>query len=104
MAEAGGLTLPPKNEDLKKQEEAALHGKDLTLNLNFEDGKRECMKVKNSTEVGYVKLMLSQTCKVPVKNIAFHFKGKLMIDPMSFCDHQGVDTNEISIEVRFHEN
>lgn len=101
MAEAGGLTLPPKNDELKKQEEAALHGSDLTLKLLLPDGSTEIMQVKNSTEVGYVKLVLSQKKGVAVHQICLSFGGKPMIDPMSLCDHPGVEPPEVEVKVEF---
>lgn len=101
MAEAGGLTLPPKNDELKKQEEAALQGSDLTLKLLLPDGSTETMKVKNSTEVGYVKLVLSQRKGVGVQQVSLSFDGKPMIDPMSFCDHPGVEPPEVEVKVEF---
>jgi len=102
MSDASGLTLPPKNEDLKKKEEKELQGNDLTLKLLLPDGTTESMNVKSSTVVGYVKILLSEKLKVPVGRISLLFKNKPMINPMSFCDYEGVTPPEIKVIVKFN--
>eukprot|EP00922_Rhytidocystis_sp_ex-Travisia-forbesii_P019052 GHVS01028275.1.p1 GENE.GHVS01028275.1~~GHVS01028275.1.p1 ORF type:complete len:104 (+),score=21.81 GHVS01028275.1:257-568(+) len=101
MAEAGGLTIPPKNDELKKEEEAALHGADLRLNLKMPDESIEVMQIKSSTEVGYVKNLLKVKYGTPVPNITLVWKGKTLIDPMSFCDYPGLEPPEVEIVVEF---
>lgn len=44
-------SLPPKNPELKKAEEARLHGEDLTVRMHLPDGKVEEMKVSGPCAV-----------------------------------------------------
>lgn len=58
-------------------------------------------QVKESNEVGYVKLLLADKCGVKANRIALLFNGKQLIDPMSLCDHEGVKPPGIDIDVQF---
>ncbi|CEM14892.1 unnamed protein product [Vitrella brassicaformis CCMP3155] len=99
----GGLALPPKNEELRKQEEEALHGANITVQLQLPDGSSDDMVLPVSKEVGYVKLMLSQKLEIPYNKISLYFKDKPMIDPMSFCDHPGVAPPIVTVRVEIAE-
>eukprot|EP00921_Rhytidocystis_pertsovi_P003434 GHVQ01005950.1.p1 GENE.GHVQ01005950.1~~GHVQ01005950.1.p1 ORF type:complete len:104 (+),score=15.07 GHVQ01005950.1:703-1014(+) len=98
MADAGGLTIPPKCENLRKEEEQALHGADLRVNIKLPDGKMEVMQIKSSTEVGYVKLLLAQKFGIPVRQVQLVHQNTPLIDPMSFCDHPKVNPPEIEVD------
>ncbi|KAK6588235.1 hypothetical protein RS030_6924 [Cryptosporidium xiaoi] len=101
MCEKKGLNLPPKNEELKREEKESMQGESLTLRLHFRDGE-ECMEeiaVKSSTEVGFVKLQVAGLKGVSAKYIKLFHNGKEMINPMSLCDHVGVSPPTADLDV-----
>ncbi|KAF7459008.1 Ubiquitin-related domain containing protein [Cryptosporidium felis] len=104
MCEKKGLSLPPKNEELKREEKESLIGESLTLRLHFKDcdGEVEELKVNSSTEVGFVKLQIANARQIQAKNIRIFFNGKNMMNPMSLCDHPGVSPPSIDVDVYIH--
>eukprot|EP01068_Selenidium_serpulae_P001259 Selendium_serpulae@DN1354_c0_g1_i1.p1 len=96
-----GMHLPPKNHELRKEEELELHGAPLTVNLTLPDGSKESHQIKVATEVGYVKLLVASKHQVSVNKVSFSFNGAPMIDPMSFIDHAGVRPPAIEVAVEF---
>eukprot|EP01070_Trichotokara_eunicae_P003719 Trichotokara_eunicae@DN3545_c0_g1_i2.p1 len=91
MTDANNPNFPVgRNEEARAKENEALHGADLSVECHLPDGKVEKFSVKGSTEVGYVKVLLSTVVGKSVKQIKFEHNGKLMLDPMSFIDHSGV--------------
>lgn len=76
-------------------------GKDITLKLLLPNGRTHEMQVKESNEVGYVKLLLAQKCGIPATQIQLLFEGKRLLDPMSLCDHKGLEPPEVNIDVRY---
>lgn len=101
MCEKKGLSLPPKNDELKEVEKKSLEGEALTLRLNFKDldGVVEELSVNSSTEVGFVKLLIANSKNVQAKNIRILHNGENMINPMSLCDHPGVLPPSIDLDV-----
>ncbi|OII74052.1 uncharacterized protein cubi_02854 [Cryptosporidium ubiquitum] len=101
MCEKKGLSLPPKNDELRREEKESLEGEALTLRLNFKDldGVVEELSVSSSTEVGFVKLLIAKSKNVQAKNIQILYNGNNMINPMSLCDHPGVSPPSIDVDV-----
>ncbi|KAH8582398.1 uncharacterized protein ELE39_001054 [Cryptosporidium sp. chipmunk genotype I] len=104
MCEKKGLSLPPKNEELRREEKESLEGEALTLRLNFKDldGAVEELCVNSSTEVGFVKLLIAKSKNVQAKDIRIFYEGKNMINPMSLCDHPGVSPPSVDLDVYFN--
>ncbi|EAK90218.1 hypothetical protein [Cryptosporidium parvum Iowa II] len=101
MCEKKGLSLPPKNDELRREENESLKGESLTLRLNFKDldGIVEELSVNSSTEVGFVKLLIAKSKNVQAKDIRIFHNGKNMINPMSLCDHPGVSPPSVDVDV-----
>ncbi|KAH0482475.1 MAG: uncharacterized protein KVP18_003847 [Porospora cf. gigantea A] len=88
------MNFPRRNEDLRAQEEADLHGQDLTVICRFVDGS------KASYKVGYLKNLIARDRQVAFMTFNLRFNGKVMIDPMSLVDHVGVSgQTEIEVDV-----
>ncbi|KAH8741623.1 hypothetical protein FG386_003597 [Cryptosporidium ryanae] len=101
MCEKKGLNLPPKNEELKREEKESMQGENLTLRLHFREGD-ECVEeiaVKSSTEVGFVKLQIAGSRGISARDIKLMHNGKEMINPMSLCDHAGIAPPSADLDV-----
>ncbi|PFH36879.1 hypothetical protein BESB_033370 [Besnoitia besnoiti] len=102
---SSGLSLPPKNGELREKEDAALQGDDLRLTVTLADREPVQIEVKSSTEVGYVKLLLAERLGVEAWRLRlfYHNDGKevTLIDPMSLCDFKGIrpPTAELQAQV-----
>eukprot|EP00914_Ancora_sagittata_P022165 GHVO01044082.1.p1 GENE.GHVO01044082.1~~GHVO01044082.1.p1 ORF type:complete len:114 (+),score=16.74 GHVO01044082.1:24-344(+) len=106
MAESSGgvpLKMPSRNDELRRAEEATMHGADLKVRLMLPHGGVEVMQVKASTEVGYVKLLLSEKLNVPSPKIKLMFEERTLIDPMSFCDFPGIEPPQVDVHVLINE-
>jgi hypothetical protein len=57
-------------------------------------------QVKESNEVGYIKLLLAQKYGLDANKIQLFFNKTPLIDPMSLCDHSGIRPPYVELELR----
>ncbi|EPT26374.1 hypothetical protein TGPRC2_207240 [Toxoplasma gondii TgCatPRC2] len=101
---SSGLSLPPKNAELREKEDAALQGDDLRLIVALADRNPVEIEVKSSTEVGYVKLLLADRLGIEARRLRLFYhndsKEVTLIDPMSLCDFKGIRPPSAEIQAQ----
>eukprot|EP01053_Blabericola_migrator_P010452 Blabericola_migrator_1__10451@NODE_5918_length_641_cov_346_454704_g3791_i1_p1_GENE_NODE_5918_length_641_cov_346_454704_g3791_i1NODE_5918_length_641_cov_346_454704_g3791_i1_p1_ORF_typecomplete_len110_score26_03ubiquitin/PF00240_23/0_00025RBD/PF02196_15/0_0017Rad60SLD/PF11976_8/0_014UN_NPL4/PF11543_8/0_11Ubiquitin_2/PF14560_6/0_15_NODE_5918_length_641_cov_346_454704_g3791_i1202531 len=98
--ESGGLSLPPKNPELREQEKLTLHGDEVMLTVIMPDGQEHQLQVKQGMEVKKVKVSLQSQLGINYSKFDLYYEDKLLIDPISLVDGWGPNPKHFNVHLK----
>eukprot|EP01053_Blabericola_migrator_P010291 Blabericola_migrator_1__10290@NODE_5775_length_674_cov_268_980231_g3791_i0_p1_GENE_NODE_5775_length_674_cov_268_980231_g3791_i0NODE_5775_length_674_cov_268_980231_g3791_i0_p1_ORF_typecomplete_len121_score24_95ubiquitin/PF00240_23/0_056_NODE_5775_length_674_cov_268_980231_g3791_i0111473 len=109
--ESGGLSLPPKNPELREQEKLTLHGDEVMLTVIMPDGQEHqlqynskaplyILQVKQGMEVKKVKVSLQSQLGINYSKFDLYYEDKLLIDPISLVDGWGPNPKHFNVHLK----